>query len=323
MENFRAIKATLKKELEAYRSMVKARSYLLNLEKRIWEERKNLQQLQLDMDRELQDYEAAEKLRLQDLFLKASVRDAAREKELEEYYRAAVKYKESREAIELLEFEQKVLQEKLKKEAVIRRRLDQLVAKHESDILEAFPHLGIQFQDTALTAVEVQRIKRETHEAQTLAYKISRQLEQIRSYLEHVHDNETWGNFENAVPSRPVSSRSPLAKVFTLVEEVKPWFRDMKEALEEINQSQVYSSWSGPGYFNCFTVIERDRKHSDFIPKSRLKDAIGCLDRHLAWLRELGDNLNRQLIKISGQKDKSRERRLELIMRRLLDEKNV
>jgi hypothetical protein len=316
------INAALKQELEAYQSISKAKAYLQDLEKRIWEEREALQQLQLEVDRELQDYEAAEKLRLQDLFQKQAAREAAREKELEEYYLAVKKFKAHQQAIDLLEFEKKVLRDKLRKETQIRKNLEKWIARHKREILQAFPDLGIQFQDTTITAEEVKRIKRETQEAQTLAYKISRQLEQIKKHIQHVHDKETWGNFENAVPSRPVSKRSPLARAFTLVEEVKPWFRDMKAALEEINQSQVYSSWSGPGYFNCFTVIERDRKHSDFIPKSRLKDAMGCLDRHLSWLLELGDNLNRQLIKISEQKTQSKERQLDLIMQKLLDGKD-
>jgi hypothetical protein len=208
----------------------------------------------------------------------------------------------------------------LRKEPWIKDQLHKFLTENREAILQAMPELKISFQDARLTAEEELRIQKETLEANTLAQKIVAKLQEIQEYIRYAHENETWGKFENAVASRPAHSKAALAMAFRAVKEVKPWFKEMEKALKEINQSQVYATWSGPDYFNCFTAIDRDRKHSDFIPKSRLQDAIKCMNRHISWLRELSDNLNRQVIKLSAQTDMTKDQRLDFLLRKILPE---
>ena len=109
--------------IEAYQSMVMARQHLAKLKLRIEEERKACAVLLDLLNKEYEDIEALEKANVSRLFaLVLKNQEEQMEIERQEYLHAAIKYREACKMLELLEFEQKVLEEKLLKEKNRKRR---------------------------------------------------------------------------------------------------------------------------------------------------------------------------------------------------------
>jgi len=308
----------LKEAIAAYQSIEKAKTYLKELRWRILEEEKLLQELEEEMNREAKDVEELKKPKLKHLFVEPGEQERAREKkELEEYFAAAKKHKTHQKNIELLEYEQEVLEQKIRKEPKVFQNLENLIEQHLPQILEAFPKIAATLSDLQVSLKQKGPILKEMHEAFTLSKKIKKQLEEIAAYLQHSFINDSWGTFENAVPSKPTNKKAPLAKSFKKIEQIQPQYKALQQALKDVNRFRSFSRWDELHDLNCFVKLMITRRNNDFISKSIIKETLDCLNEKLNWLSQLDTNLNRHLIKLDGQGGFLEKKTIELIIKQL------
>ncbi|HFB99939.1 MAG TPA: hypothetical protein ENJ53_03955, partial [Phaeodactylibacter sp.] len=191
MENFQK---KLNKILDKYQDYERIQKYLKKLDAQLKKGYKDLDKLEKILDKQGQDVENLEGLSLKGIFHKILGSKKEQEgKERQEYLQAALKRNEHKKSLELLEYEKKILVEKLAKLKDIPTQAELLIQQRESDLMKSGTPVGMRILTIAKQIDQSRHLKREIKEAIDAGEEAMVLLAEMEQYLRSARN---WGNWD-------------------------------------------------------------------------------------------------------------------------------
>ncbi len=156
----------LKAALEAKKSLEKAKKRLAFLNDEIHRVNGRLETLALMVDREYEEVEKLEGANLKNFIKKLKgEQEKLLEKEKQEYLDAVLQYNQAVKELELLEFERKVLLDKLLKREEVEATLHKELKKYEEQLLQSTSRLGTELRKIDQQILDIHLKNKEFEEA--------------------------------------------------------------------------------------------------------------------------------------------------------------
>ncbi len=298
-----------------YRSIQLAKSHLAKLQVRLKEDQEMLYSLGIVLEKEYQDVLRMKKFKVKDLFIR--VLDSNEEQyeiEKQEYLFAALQYNECKKSVELLEFEEKIILEKVAKESVVKAELATLITDRAANISLKYPHIKQQLLNISAQMDESIGYKRELHEAIIVGLKAQKVLEQMISYLyTGGKDAEDWGYYASNYATIQ-QEKEHLNKAHELSHVAKQLLSELDDEMADIYAIKSTVKTHRFEEFRNFTNIYHDNLISDWILQKRIHATLNTVNSTADNVKRLVLTLKSQLKKTEISIDYLKKRKDEVII---------
>lgn len=271
MENFQK---KLNKILDKYQDHERIQKYLKKLDSQLERGYNDLDKLEKILEKQGQDVEQLEGLSLKGIFHK--ILGSKKEqlgKERQEYLQAALKRNEHKKSLELLEYEKKILTDKLAKLKDIPAQAEMLIQQRENDLMKSGTPVGMRILTISKQIDQSRHLKREIKEAIEAGGQVMVILKEMEDYLRSARG---WGNWDMMGGGRMSSyvkhsnidkARARLHKAQHLLNRFERELRDVYNP-HQLNLSLNLDS------FTRFIDIFFDNLISDWIVQQRIRNAL-------------------------------------------------
>ena len=176
---------SFKKAAEAYKSLELAQKQLLHIQERIKAANSALRILDKKVDKEYREYQELENASMRKLFNKILGKGEDQlEKEKQDYLEAVLRYNQKSKELELLEFEEKILKEKLAQADQIKATFDRELQKYSQHLVETNTQTGQYLLETEKSIQSKLGDLKEIDEALESGKAVKKQLGQILKLLD-------------------------------------------------------------------------------------------------------------------------------------------
>jgi uncharacterized coiled-coil DUF342 family protein len=310
-----ALAEEIKKLLEEHQIAKKVASRLDQLIPEVQALKKELGQLDIEMQKEFSDITNLEKTGLKNLFYKAlGSKEAQLEKERQEYLQVSLKYDQVRKTLELLEYEQKLLQKKADNLPAIEKRLDELSREQEQEMLRLPGEANMEVRKIYSQLEVQQRMIIDIQEAIKAGAKALESLDNVISGLQQAHN---WGQWD-------MSGRNPMSNhlKYTAIDKAKDWAYETNRLLKIFEKEllDVYRQIPDDfvlhvDSFNRFIDVFFDNLITDWIIQQKihhaLNNSLNTRDKVVRMIK----TLDAEIPKVNKQMDELNQAKKELVLR--------
>lgn len=307
--------AHFRKTLKTARSAEKIERHLAQLSTQLKEAYEALDQLSQVLQQEAEDYEALEKMSLKAIFYKVlGSKEEQMEKERQEYLQASLQYDETKKSIDLMEYEQRVLKEKLTKLGDVKAQLALLWLDREKVLIkENGPQAKKLLQLNQRLENNLSLIK-ETREAIIAGERAQAILHAIIGALKAARN---WGNWDMARQGRGMAGyakHTNIDKARAQVPKAKQALRHFENELKDIFQHQERFVFSFEvDTFSRFTDIFFDNLISDWVVQRRIQNAMASVQATHDKIDRLVGSLGARIPQIKSENKALRREKKELL----------
>lgn len=283
---------SFKKAAEAYKSLQLAQKQLEHTRERIQAARRELQHLDKKVDREYREYQDLEHASMRKLFNKILGKGEDQlEKEKQDYLEAVLRYNQKRKELELIEFEEKILREKLANTEQIKANFDYELQKYSHYLVEQNTKTGQYLLQTEATIQSKLGDLKEIDEALTSGRAVNEQLNQILKLLDQAG---WWGapewrhNNPLKVAANKIESIDTAVKLIPIANhKLQKFLLELKDIYlddgAKLDYNQTAFSRFSEGFYDSMII--------DWILKGKAKNAINLVssthDKLIVTLRSL------------------------------------
>lgn len=283
---------SFKKAAEAYKSLELAHKQLENTQQRMKSAQGELQVLDKKVDKEYREYQELENASMRKLFKKVLGKgDDQLAKEKQDYLEAVLRYNQKMKELELLEFEEKILKDKLSQAPQIKATFDLELQKYSQYLVENNTKTGQYLIQTEQTIQTKLGDLKEIDEALGSGKAVKEQLDQI---LKLLNKAGWWGapewrkNNPLKVAANKIESIDTAVKLIPIanhklqkfIDELKDIYLD-DEAKLDYNQT-AFSRFS-EGFYDSMII--------DWILKGKAQNAMNVVssthDKLIVTLKSL------------------------------------
>lgn len=245
---------------------------------RLNEAYRDLEKIANVLEKEHKDFEKLQKLSLKGLFYQVlGSKEEQIEMEKQEYLQASLHYDEVKKEVDLMEYEYKVLDEKIKKLQGIDAKAKYLMQKREEELIHGNTEAGQKLL-TILREMDHRQLRgKEVKEALELGHKVVRVLDEIIAYLQKARN---WGNWD-VMGSKQYSSYAKHSNIDSARERIATaqnllhqFGRELEDVYEDVNKLKFQLNI---GSFARFADIFFDNLISDWVVQKRILNAIGSV----------------------------------------------
>lgn len=267
-----------KKAAEAYKSLALAKKQLDRVNTRIKEAKEQLAKLDKIVDKEYKEYQDLENANLRKLFNHILGKgDERLEKEKQDYLEAVLNYNQQKKEIELMQFEQKILLDKVANEKNINATFDRELKNYSQELIQLNSKTGQQILEIEKSIQKKLGDLNEIDEAFSSGAAVLRQLSKI---LQLLNKAGWWGapEWKNNNPLKVAVNKIetidkavkliPIAnhKLQQFLDELKDIYLDDESKL---NYNQTTFSQFSHGFHDALII--------DWILKGKAKNAINTV----------------------------------------------
>jgi len=186
----------LEELIEQFKSILIAESYLEEVKIQMQAKQIERAQLAVIVDLRAEKLEPPNDFNVKRLFSRTLVNETEQhEAEKQEYLLAALKYKDCCEVISILEFELKILEDKISKRNAVESSLEMAI-ENESIVSKNMPPAQYKrLFDANQSIKDCINYKREIYEAHLVALKIKESLATMIVYIADAKKYDNWGHF--------------------------------------------------------------------------------------------------------------------------------
>lgn len=268
----------LEKIVGDYKSLQLTKKHLKYLEVKMNIETRRLEELKDILDDEHQDVLDLESKTIRGLFQNVlGKNDEQYEIEKQEYLMAALQFNEAKKVVDLLNFEKKILLEKVEKEKKIKSQFEKLIYQRNTLIESQYPYLSQQLNSISEQLDSDFSFQRELMEAITIAREVENVIKQMVVYLKEAKSLKNWGNSWQEVNEINYVRNLTIDKAVDLSCKVKKLLLELEEQLEDIYKFRSIKRISKFEEFQHFNDIYYDRLISDWIVKKKISSSINFL----------------------------------------------
>jgi len=298
-----------------YRSILLAKSHLAKLQVRLKEDHKTLRELGIILEKEYQDVLKMKKFKVKSLFIRVlDNEDEQYEIEKQEYLFAALQYNECKKSVELLEFEEGIILEKVAKESEIKAELATLITDREATISLKYPHIKQQLLNISAQIDENFGYKRELHEAIIVGLKVQKVLEQMTNLMRlSGNAGGDWGVYSRNY-AHAQQQKDYLNKAHELSHNAKQLLSELDDEMADIYAIKSTVKTHRFEEFRNFTNIYHDNLISDWILQKRIHATLNTVNSTTDNVRRLVLTLKSQLKKTETSIEYLKKRKDEVII---------
>ena len=269
----------LKEKIEELHNLQRVEKHLLQLNKRVQTERNKLQQVVDRLNQENEDIEKLEKLSIKSIFHKVlGDKEKQLEKERQEYLQTSLKYDEHRKTLELLEYEQEVLQKKINKSVGLETEIEKLIELRKNELLRNDPSLGHKLIEITQNMEHHQKMIVDMEEAIQAGERASGVLNQMIQVLKQARN---WGNWDMMGDKRMASylKHSKLDTARQLSYQAKQLLMQFEDELKDVYEYERRQFDFSLNFdsFSSFTDIFVDNLISDWIIQQKISNALSSV----------------------------------------------
>lgn len=296
------IEEKLEQTIELFRSLELAQQHLENTQTRINSLHAKLTQLDKIVDREYKDVEKLEKLSLEGLFRKVlGNKEEQIEKERQEYLTAVLNYNECKKSLELLDYERKILKDKLKDFHKTKSLLHSLIRKREQSLSKENPEAS-----ALLTPLNEQNDlliirKKGLIEAQNIGKKIKLIMDDL---IQELNKISTWGFHNLAREDIRRKSSNPVKRIRQKIYVINQLLSQFEDELSNIYKKQDIYISSSIKTFQNFSSSFYDNMISDWILLMRIHDTSNLVKQVQNKIIRIYQSLEKEQLKIDKMMDK-------------------
>ncbi len=280
----------IKQKMLAVQQLERVKKHLSDLDRRIQKARQEEERLYQFLEAQYQDVAALEKMSLKSVFHKilGSKKEQV-EQERQEYLQASLKYDEHQRAIQLLEYERKVLMEKWEQQADLKKALEKLLRQRERELLEDKSGTGAKLLRLHRSIEKQQLLLVEVEEAIGVGQDALAVLEEIMVLLRATRQ---WGKWptRNTSQIRKRNSKVDLAREKAIYAQqlLLHFERELRDVYRDMGTLQLRIQVD---HFTRFSDLFFDNLISDWVIQQRIQNAWnnvqGVRDRLLRLLEDL------------------------------------
>lgn len=264
----------IKKLLEEHQAVKKSESRLGELAAEITQSKQDLVRLERLIEKEYQDMEKLEKIGMKALFYKVlGNQEEQVEKERQEYLQVSLKYDQVRKNLELLEFENNILQKKISAGPDIEKRLNELSLLQEKELMTMEGTGSSEIRKLNGQIETLQRLRIDVAEAAKVGEKALECIDGVVAGLQQAHN---WGQWD-------MSGRNPMSNhlKYTAIDKAKDWAYEANRQLKLFEKELIDVYRSIPqdfqlqlDNFNRFIDVFFDNLITDWIIQQKIYNAL-------------------------------------------------
>ena len=271
MENFQK---KLNRILNKFQDYERIQKYLKNLEQQLNSGYQELGKLENILSKHGDDVEQLEKLSLKGIFHKMlGSKKEQLGKERQEYLQAALKRNEHKKSLELLEYEKKILVEKLAKLKDIPAQAEQLIKQRENDLMKSGTPVGSRLLTISKQIDQSRHMKREIAEALDAGKEAVIVLAEMESYLRNARN---WGNWD-MMGGRGMTTyvkHTNIDKARVRLHKAQHLLNRFENELRDVYNPRQLNMSLNLDSFTRFIDIFFDNLISDWIVQQRIRNAL-------------------------------------------------
>ena len=269
-----SLQEEIKKLLEEHQILKKAEARLRELTHELNKTRQEVITLEKMVQKEYEDVENLEKLGMKALFHKVlGNQEAQLEKERQEYLQVSLKYDQVRKTVDLLEFEQNILQKKSGSIGAIETRLNELSRIQEKELINMEGAGAMEIKKINSQIETQHRLKIDVKEAEKAGVKSLECIDGVVAGLQQAHN---WGQWD-------MSGRNPMSNhlKYTAIDKAKDWAYEANRQLKVFEKELLDVYRQIPQDFqlhldsvNRFIDVFFDNLITDWIIQQKIYNAL-------------------------------------------------
>lgn len=268
-----SIEERLIKKIEELESISMASKYLVNLNDRIAEEEKEIEELRLIVELEYQDIKKLERLSIVNIFSKVlGDVNSMMEKEKQEYLESILDYKDANKMLALLNYEKAIVKTKIDTRPEKEKELKALMDLREAELLSLSNNGKNEINIVNHKIDSLIRLRREIFEAKIIGNYCKRMVKQILLYLHEAKKLRAW-----SVSNKTGDYRKEKTQIDKAVEVFYKLKVELIKFESELSDVFIDTKHEFSTYSNIFKNFkERYYNHiiGDWVVKKRLSNTI-------------------------------------------------
>lgn len=231
------------------------------------------------------------------------------EKERQEYLQAVLKYNSIFNEIEVMKYEQELLEKKSMDDSEIRQKLDYYLKLKEQSILDQNLEHASQIIEINKKIDQLQAFKRELKEAKVVTLVVQKVIVRALTKLQKIREFR-FSKKSGVSRKMPFVKKSFIDSTFKDASEINFYLRRLDKELKEVySQYTFFSVYKYQNFIESF----HDNLISDWVLQNKLKNAIICLQSADEQIKEVFTRLNKDLSKTNDSLNKLVAEKMELI----------
>lgn len=310
MTNFKEI-------LDQFQSIELAQKRLDRVNEQLTDKNAKLQELDQKWRKEHKEVEKLEGLSIKSVFAKVlGDKEKQLEKERQEYLNAFMKYEEFKKTLEILEFEQKVLEEKVAKTDVVQAKMDQMLEQRKNELLQSNRPEGKVILDLERGIQNSYKNRKEVFEAIEFGKLAQTNLAQLHRQL---GDAKNWGNWDMASGGRSRNraswmKHSSMDKARRMVPETQHVLEQFKRELYDVYGRQNFDVILELDGLSSFADLFFDNLITDWIVQRKIQNSLAKVSSVHDKVKRTVSSLEVEIQKIESGILKMEERKNQVII---------
>jgi len=296
---------------QEYKSILLAKHHYEHLKRKIAEEKEKLIYLEDIVEQEYEDIQLIEKGSMRSIFHKV-LGDKNNKQELarQDYLHAVLEYKECKKVIDLLEYEQGVLEKKINKETNIRTAISQTFLKEKNTILKKYPLTGMRLLALMSQRHEVLNQKKELQVTKSIAVKVQ---DLLLKMIDSLNKSKHSGKWNKANSMNRVQKNSYIDQAQNLSYEVKQVLLELEDDLVHLSIKLPIQS-EKLDIFKSFNDIYYSHLISDWIVHSQIVQSLDYVETIANDINNIIEKLVVAIGKCVQKENDLREQKSRLIL---------
>ncbi|MBX2877587.1 MAG: hypothetical protein KTR30_36045 [Saprospiraceae bacterium] len=304
----------LQKLLEEYQTLLQAEKYLVSLQKQIQKEEENIEFWENAVEEDYRGIERLDSFSVKGLFNKfIGDKNDNQNLERQQYLEAVLALKEAYKSYELLQFEAKILVDKIKMLPHKQRRIAKLIKERE-DRLE--DHQKKEEWGTFFSELdEATRLAQEIREAQRIGKECTAKVKYVLELLGYAEELREW--YPRFRSPDYTEEKSAIDRATEEFYHLKIWLRKFETEVEDIYLHQKISLISRASKFESFVEVYHNYLINDWIIRSRISSVISMMESLRDEIQKLAQAVDEKDRLVKEKIQALRARKQELILNEL------
>lgn len=303
----------LQKKAEELQSTQLAVNHLERLTARLAEEYRRLERMNRLLDRKYADIRSLEHLSVRSLFRKVlGDQEEQLEMERQEYLQAVLQYKDLKKSIALLEFEQKILEEKAARLDKVRKEFAYLFQLREKEVVLKDEDRKNRIIRCNARMDQLFQRNREIYEAQAIGREAIEIARRIIYCLEDAAELRHWSSARQSYDYD--TEKDLIDEAVDQHYELKFKLQELEDNLRDVYKKQNLQLMLTLDRFQHFSQVYYNNLINDWIVQNRIHNTLSMMDSLLDDLARITYALEKEEVKIDKELKAIRKEKREIVL---------
>ncbi|NRB52586.1 MAG: hypothetical protein HRU41_33300 [Saprospiraceae bacterium] len=304
----------LQKHLEEYQTLLQAEKYLVSVQQQIQKEEENIEYWENEVEEDYRGIERLDSFSVKGLFNRF-IGDKRDNQDLErqQYLEAVLALKEAYKSYELLQFEAKILADKVKMLPHKQKRIEKLIKERENRLED---HQKKEQWSTFFAELdEATRLAQEIRGAQRIGKECTNKVQYVLELLAYAEELREW--YPRGRAPDYTEEKTAIDRATEEFYHLKIWLRKFETEVEDIYLHTKISLISRASKFESFVEVYHNYLINDWIIRSRISSVISMIESLRDEIQKLAQAVDEKDRMVKGKIQALRAKKQQLILSEL------